>query len=351
MPTTTNAARPRTRPIRVGLFLPHGERHMDGGTPRWADILAMARRAEEAGFDSLWVSDHLTRFGPIVRLGPWECWSLLAALAATTSRAELGPLVSSTSFREPALLAKMAATVDEISSGRLVLGIGAGWREPEYRAFGYPFDHRASRFEEALTIIREMLRDGASDFQGRYYQVHDAELRPAGPRPAGPPIMMGASGDRMLRLAARHADRWNCWLIFGDSRPAAAVPYLDRLDQACAAVGRDPLTIERSIAIQAIPTSVKRGLRSRLTNRAEQVVARLAKLDVVPLAGTPEELANDLLAFAELGVCEVQVQLRPNNLAGIEAFAQVLDILDRAGIKPPNLERQAGRAGQPVSGE
>ena len=334
MPTDLDAARPRSRPLRIGLFLPHGERHMDGKTPGWTDILAMARRAEEVGFDSLWVSDHLTRFGPIVKLGPWECWSLLAALAATTSRAEIGPLVSSTSFREPALLAKMAATVDEISGGRLVLGIGAGWREPEYRAFGYPFDHRASRFEEALTIIRGMLRDGGVDFQGRYYQVHDAELRPRGPRPAGLPIMMGASGDRMLRLAARHADRWNCWLIFGDSRPATAVPFLTRLDAACAEVGRDPASLERSVAVQAVPTGASRGFRSRFNHRAEQVVSRLAKLDVVPLVGTPKELARELLVFAEMGVSGVQGGLRQNILAAIEPFAPVGGILDRAATAP-----------------
>lgn len=335
MPTLPDIAPQRRRPLRVGLYLPHGERHMDGKTPGWADIVAMARRAEEVGFDSLWVSDHLTRFGPVVKLGPWECWSLLAALAATTSRAEIGPLVSSTSFREPALLAKMAATVDEISGGRLVLGIGAGWREPEYRAFGYPFDHRASRFEEALTIIRQMLREGGSDFSGQYYQTRDAALRPPGPRPAGPPIMMGASGDRMLRLAAQHADRWNCWLIFGDSRPAAAAPLLARLDAACRAVGRDPATIERSIAVQAAPSGGSRSLRSRVNHRAEQVVSRLLRLKVVPLAGTPEELAGELLAFAALGVAEVQVRLRPNTLAGIEAFAPVLEILDRSGAPTP----------------
>ncbi len=329
MPTDPNAASPRTRPLRIGLFLPHGERHMDGQTPRWTDILAMARRAEEVGFDSLWVSDHLTRFGPVVKLGPWECWSLLAALAATTSLVELGPLVSSTSFREPALLAKMAATVDEISGGRLVLGIGAGWREAEYLAFGYPFDHRASRFEEALTIIRGMLREGSADLSGRYYQVSNAELRPPGPRPAGPPIMMGGSGDRMLRLAARHADRWNCWLIFGDSRPSAAIPFLDRLNAACAEVGRNSTAIERSIAIQAVPSNAATRFRSRFNSQAERIVSRLAKLNVTALSGSPEELACDLRVFAALGVSEVQVRLRPNSLAGIEAFAPVLEILDQ----------------------
>ena len=123
-------------------------------------MLAMARRAEEVGFDSVWTIDHinLPSLGGGPQKGVWECWSLLAALAACTSRVELGPLVTPTSFRNPALLAKMADTVEEISGGRLILGLGAGWHEPEYRAMGLPYDHRVSRFEEALTIIHGLLR-------------------------------------------------------------------------------------------------------------------------------------------------------------------------------------------------
>ena len=173
-------------PLKVGIFLPFGELMLDGATPRWADLLAMARLAEDAGFDSLWLGDHLLMpfpAHPSGAIGAWDCWSLLAALAAGTRRAELGPLVLCTGYRNPALLAKMADMVEEISGGRLVLGLGAGWAEGEHRAFGYPFDHRASRFEEAVQIIQGLLREGHVDFAGRYYQAHDCELRPRGPRP------------------------------------------------------------------------------------------------------------------------------------------------------------------------
>ena len=171
------------RPLKVGLILPDTEREMGGATASWSDLAAMARMAEDLGFDSIWNADHLIyRFPGKEVQGPWESWSLLAALAAVTSRVEIGPLVSCTSFRNPALLAKIADTVDEISGGRLVLGLGAGWHEPEYIAFGYPFDHRVSRFAEAIAIIHGLLRTGHVDFDGHVLQR--ARLRVAAARPA-----------------------------------------------------------------------------------------------------------------------------------------------------------------------
>jgi alkanesulfonate monooxygenase SsuD/methylene tetrahydromethanopterin reductase-like flavin-dependent oxidoreductase (luciferase family) len=204
----------RTRPLKVGVILPDTEREMGGADPRWKDVSAMAQRAEAAGFDSLWVTDHLIhRYPGMEPQGPWECWSNLAALAAITSRIEIGPVVCCTGFRNPALLAKMADTIDEISGGRLILGLGAGWNEPEYRAFGFPYDRRVSRFEEALTIIHGLLKTGRVDFDGTYHQAIDCELRPRGPRPAGPPIMIGSSAPRMLGLLARYGDQWNAWAV------------------------------------------------------------------------------------------------------------------------------------------
>jgi len=176
----------RRRPLKVGLFLPLWEERTSGTVPSWTEILARAKAAEAVGVDSLWVPDHLIiRFPDAEPEGVWEGWSFLAALAASTERVELGQLVTCTAFRNPALLAKMADTVDEISGGRLTLGLGAGWHEPEFQAFGYPFDHRVSRFEEAVTIIHGLLKYGQIDFAGAYYQARDCELRPRGPRTGG----------------------------------------------------------------------------------------------------------------------------------------------------------------------
>jgi probable F420-dependent oxidoreductase len=303
----------RSRPLKIGLMLPDTEREMAGGTARWADLLAMARAAEDAGFDSLWVSDHLIfRFEDKAPQGVWECWSLLSALAAVTSRMEIGPLVSCAGFRNPALLAKTAATVDEIAGGRLILGLGAGWHEPEYAAFGYPFDHRVGRFEEAFAIVRGLLRDGHVDFRGRWYVARDCELRPRGPRPDGPPIMIGSVAPRMLALCARHADLWNAW---GRNDPAEVPPLRALVDAACREAGRDPATLGRTVSVLV-----------DLPGRAGRPRERPPFL-----TGSPEELAETFRGYAREGISHVQVVLDPNSVAGIEGLAPVLAILDRDG--------------------
>jgi alkanesulfonate monooxygenase SsuD/methylene tetrahydromethanopterin reductase-like flavin-dependent oxidoreductase (luciferase family) len=210
-----------------------------GGTARWPELLAMARAAEAVGFDSLWVMDHLVGRLDLPgwedhTIGFCEGWSLLAALAAVTERIALGPYVFSVPFRNPALLAKMADTVDEISDGRLILGPGAGWHEPEYDAFGYPFDHRASRFEEGFAIIRSLLRDEHANIHGTYAEASYCKLRPRGPRPGGP--ARGSAGDlaTLLRAYAEigvgHVVLWPdpCTLDGID----ALAPLLERLDHA-----------------------------------------------------------------------------------------------------------------------
>src|SRR5215216_5237807 len=238
----------RRRPFKIGLFVPHFELPWNGSTLRWAEIAALARRAEEIGFDSFWLPDHLLyRFPEVHPQGAWDAWSLLAALAATTRTMEIGPLVACSSFRNPALIAKMADTIDEISGGRLILGLGAGWHEPEYTAFGFHFDHRVSRFDEAMQIITALLRTGHVDFDGTHYTARDCELRPRGPRPKGPPILIGGSGPRMLRLAARYGDAWNA----DRQNDVATVQELNaRVDAACNDEGRDPASLARIIGIQ-----------------------------------------------------------------------------------------------------
>jgi probable F420-dependent oxidoreductase len=305
------------RPLKVGLFLPIGEAMMGGATAGWTDLLAIARRAEDLGFDSLWMADHLLMgAGEPNSVGVWECWSLLAALAAATTRVELGPLVSCANYRNPALLAKMAETIDEISGGRLILGLGAGWHQPEFHAFGLPFDHRVARFEEAIRIIHGLLKEGHVDVVGQYYQARDCELRPRGPRPQGPPLLVGTAGPRMLRLTARYADQWNAEFR---NDPAAIGPLLAAVDTACAAEGRDPKSLGRTASVMVnLPGHGQPGdtwVADALAGRA--------------VAGSPEELAAWLRAYAAQGIDHVQVWLDPNTVAGVAAFAPVLELLDR----------------------
>ena len=305
----------RPRPLKVGVQLPEVERVV-----RWPEYVELARRAESLGYDSVWVGDHLLyrRAGDPEPRGPWECWTMLAALAAATSRIELGPLVASTSFHAPAMLAKQAATVDEISGGRLILGLGAGWNETEYAAFGFPFDHRISRFEEAFTIIRTLLRDGAIDFAGTFYTARDCELRPRGPRPAGPPILLGSSGERMLAIAAPHIDSWNAWYADTGNQPAGLAPLRDRVDAAALAAGRDPAEIERTVAVLV-----------QLTGGHGRVQGGETGAAIAPLAGPPDVLAAGLRAYAAAGIGHVQLVLDPITLATLEELAPVLELLDR----------------------
>lgn len=306
---------PRARPLKVGLILPVTERQMDGGSARWRNLEEMVHLGEAIGVDWLWVTDHLIYRAPGEETrGMWECWSLITALAAITRKPEIGTIVLCSSFRSPTLLAKMADTVDEVSGGRLILGIGSGWVPLEHHAFGYPFDRRTDRFAEALPILSGLLRDGHIDFQGQFYEARDCELRPRGPRPGRPPIVVGAStaGPRMLELAARYADGWNTWFSSTGNTVAGLLPLLAKVDAACEAAGRDPTTLERSAAavVEVAPPGPSVRSRPRLT-------------------GGSAAIADGLRAHAEAGLSHVQVWLEPNTPAGIEAFAPVLEELDR----------------------
>jgi alkanesulfonate monooxygenase SsuD/methylene tetrahydromethanopterin reductase-like flavin-dependent oxidoreductase (luciferase family) len=313
--TRMDAASRPLRPLKVGINLPTVEGTLAGKTASWADLLAFARRAEALGFDSLWVPDHLILRWQEQTRGIWECWSLLAALAAVTSRVALGPLVTCTAFRSPALLAKMADTVDEISGGRLIVGLGAGWNGPEDRAFGAPSDHRVDRFEEALQIIVPLLRTGHVDFAGKYYQARDCELRPRGPRPGGPPILIGAKGPRMLRLAATYADLWNAEGPL--RRPEEIIPLRASGDAACVEVGRHPATLGRSASVVVNLPMGQAQSGQRSSAQSEQ-----------PGTASPEEIAEMLRSYAREGLSHVQLWLTPNTIAGLEWFAAVLDLLD-----------------------
>jgi alkanesulfonate monooxygenase SsuD/methylene tetrahydromethanopterin reductase-like flavin-dependent oxidoreductase (luciferase family) len=243
---------------------------------------------------------------------------LLAAIAASTSRIEFGPLVACTNFHNPALLAKQAATIDEISAGRLILGLGAGWNETEFRAYGFPYDHRIDRFEEAFTIIRTLLRDGVIDFDGRFYQARDCELLPRGPRPAGPPLMIGSRGPRMLGITMPYADAWNVWFSDTGNRPDGVPPLRDLVDSAARAAGRDPAAIERTVAVLV-----------RLPGGTGRQSGDTTLLAIPPLEGSPAAMADGLRRYAREGIGHVQLVLDPITLESIHAFAPVLAELDR----------------------
>jgi alkanesulfonate monooxygenase SsuD/methylene tetrahydromethanopterin reductase-like flavin-dependent oxidoreductase (luciferase family) len=284
---------------------------------RWPELAAMARLGEQLGFDSIWVGDHLLyRDETHGARGPWEAWSQLAAIAAVTNRIAIGPLVACTSFHNPAMLAKLASTVDEISGGRLILGLGAGWNETEYRAFGFPFDRRISRFAEAFTIIRSLLREGQIDFAGEFYTARECELLPR-PRAGGPPLLIGSTGQRMLEITTPYVNAWNAWYRQTQNRPAGVAPLRETVDKACAAAGRRPGEIERTVAVLV---EMPGGSGRRDAYEAPQ--------EVSPLRGSPEMIAEELRGYAREGIGHVQLIVEPMTEASLEAMAPVLEKLD-----------------------
>lgn len=294
--------------MRIGIVLPIAEEDGDPDMPSYALIREMAVAAEAAGFDSIWVYDHLLFRFDGRTTGIHECWTILSAIAEATKRAELGTLVMCTGFRNAGLLAKMAATLDHVSGGRLILGVGSGWHDPEYEAFGYPTDHKVSRFEESLAVITSLIRDSEVTLEGRYMTARDAVLRP----PARPdlPILVAAEGPRMLELTARHADAWNlAWFGLPDERLAR---IREELSQACERVGRDPATL-----------SITVGITVRYPELA--FAATDAKAPTGPaLSGTPAEIAAGLAAHAAAGADHVIAALEPATPATLAAFAQAV---------------------------
>ena len=310
--------------MKIGFCLPSETENMGGDTASGAQILRMARMAEQAGFDSVWLVDHfcysaaaeLEALGAtpppelVGRMyGAWECLTTAAALAREIRRPEIGTLVVNTGYRNPALLARMADTIDELSEGRFILGLGAGDAISERRAFGYPWERRVGRFEEALQIIRPLLRGDTVTFEGEFYQTFEAQNLPKGPRPNGPPIMIGMvhGGPRMRRLVAQYADSWNCWLASADSYPAAYAPICETMVAACEKHGRDPTTLERSVTARICPPGGKP-----------------VSEDMKPLMGSVSEIADRLGQFKSLGVDHLSLWPHPNVEASIEFLAEVL---------------------------
>jgi probable F420-dependent oxidoreductase len=296
-----------TRPCKVGVQLPEVERFVP-----WPEYLDMARRAEEIGYDSIWVGDHLIYDLPDgTTRGPYEAWTTLAAIAAVTKRVEIGPLVASTSFHAPAMLAKQAATVDAISQGRLILGLGAGWNRREYDAFGFPYDRRVSRFEEALAIIAPLLRTGRTTFHGQFYDVDDCALDPGPVRDGGPPIMVGSNAPRMLSIALPVVDSWNVWWSTYENSVSRFVEVKAEVD-AATPEGRH---VDATVAVLVtLP-----GGKGRLMG--ESYDARVT-------AVTPDGLADHVRELADAGATHLQLVLDPITAESIETIGTALADLD-----------------------
>ena len=259
----------------------------------------MARAAEESGFDSIWIGDHMLYRGDgRPERGPWDAWTLLAGLAASTERVRLGPLVASTAFHPPGLIARMAATIDELSGGRFVLGLGAGWNETEFRSFGIPFDRLVSRFEESFEIIRRLLAGERVSFDGRFQRVEDAVLMP---RPARPvPMMIGTSGPRMLEITLPHVGAWNVWYSWYGNTAAGF-----------AALGAGVGTAVRRSA--CVLVTVDGGAGERPFEADAPAVA-------------PDDLAAHLRALADAGADEAILVLDPISEPSIRSVATALSL-------------------------
>jgi alkanesulfonate monooxygenase SsuD/methylene tetrahydromethanopterin reductase-like flavin-dependent oxidoreductase (luciferase family) len=298
------------RGVKIGVQLPEVEREV-----RWPEVRDVALTAEECGFDSIWLGDHLLYRDPDgPTRGPWEAWSLLAALAEATERVELGPLVAATSFHAPAMMAKKAATVDEISGGRLILGVGAGWNRTEFEAYGFPYDNRVSRFEEAFTIVRTLIREGAIDFDGRFYANRDLELVPRAR--SDMKILIGSNGPRMLAIALPHADMWNTWHLDYGNRAEGLRPLLELVDNVCEDVGRDPSEVERTAAVYV---QLSRGAGRRAGNAEKD--------ESEPISGSHEDIAEELDAFERVGIGHIQVVLDPIDAKGVEELAEIVRLV------------------------
>ncbi len=302
--------------MRIGLINHlHGRPDGDAPAPTWASISERATTAEAAGFDMFVFEDALIYRGSETTDGVWESVSIAAAIAATTSRMEIGQSVINSPYRSPAMTAKIADTIDEIAGGRYVLGIGAGnTPDSDYEAFGFPTDKRYSRFAEAIRIIHGLLKNGAIDFEGEYYTARQAELVLRGPRQEGPPISIAAGGPKMLQLVARYADAWNWW-GWGETLDQVEErlrPIIEQLEEAFAEESRDPSTLGRTFDMYTV---VPEGFEPESVNMEN------------PVLGTSEQIAEHILSIGNLGFDEVRCDVFPKTIEALEAMQPVVEMV------------------------
>ena len=287
--------------MKIGVQLPEVEREVS-----WLELLEMVRLIEDGGLDSVWVGDHVVYERDGAWVGPWEAWSTMSAIAAVTERIEIGPLVASTSFHAPTMLAKKAAALDEISGGRFVLGIGAGSDRTDSDALGVSFDDRVGRFEEAFTIIRTLLTSGEIEYQGEYYQAVNCKLHPMPRTPGGPALMIGSIGPRMLALTLPFVDRWNSWYALFDNDPATAAGLLKWVDEQADKAGRVGEPVEKTLC--SLFLFGETPLRHNAKNAISGSEAQLVALD----------------GFRDIGVDHLHLVLDPITIETIEATSALV---------------------------
>lgn len=304
--------------MRIGLITPlHGR---PGGDlePTWESIRTLAVTAEAVGFDRFVFEDVLMYRGEDHTDGVWESMTLAAALGTATDTIEFGQSVVNAPYRAPALTASMATTLDEISGGRYVLGVGAGNAPAsDYVGFGFPTDHRYSRFAEWIEIVSTLLRTGRVDHAGTFWSAHDAELVLRGPSPRGPTITIAGGGPKMLGLIARYADEWNWWAWDEtlDEMRSRLGPLIGTLDEACATIDRAPNDLVRTIDVYSV---VPPGFEPPASMNH-------------PVAGTPDEIAETLLGLRSIGITEVRVDLTAKTPDAVAAMAPVVERLHDSG--------------------
>jgi len=294
---------PKTRKAAsLGINIPNSERAIFAGTPRYADMLAMSQAAAKSGFEVLWFDDHFSFTTDADLRGAWDAWTLMAAIAAAVPDVQIGPMVACTAYRNPGVIAKMSEMIDDISGGRFILGLGAGWHKPEYDQFGIRYEPRVSQFEEALEIIHGLVRTGKADVQGSYYQANEAVNLPRGPRPEGPPILIGSTGERMLKSLVRYADAWNT----GGGTVEELKVKIAKLDAACEDAGRDSNTVVRTVGVAVAGDGN--------TNDAANVIK-----------GNTEQKVDRLREIVSLGFQHIMIRVDPSTPENIAAAAPVVE--------------------------
>jgi F420-dependent oxidoreductase-like protein len=275
------------------------------------DVVGIAREAEGAGFRTLWVSDHLFLDGDSVAKDCLEAWTLLAALAVDTKKIRIGPMVTSQSYRNPALLAKIAAGVDHMSAGRLEFGVGAGWKDVEYRAYGYEFPDaptRVTQLVETLEICTRLWTQDKATYRGKHYRIEDAVSSPK-PMQKPLPIWIGGTKPRVMRIAAKYAQWFN--MSNPSQAPEPRIAELNKaLPEACRAVGRDPATLKRSLFIQALVAPTRREIdeiAGEVASRAKTSGTEWLKARPAMIVGTPDEAGERLRAVAAGGIDHANV--------------------------------------------